>query len=1104
MTRPACAGTSTLAKIRNLQKRLQQNKNRAAAAASTSALSRRTPDGEAFLEAVLPPDNAQGISREIPTVEDGDAEDRAAVAKFRRQKNMFEDLKRQNGGHLPFRQDVEWMKVQAAEDARKKKRKQDELRAMEERDESADPSLFPGPLNANNLNFDDSDDGLHQFSQGSRRQSELPRSETPRMTMQEAELLSMRVALDAEKDGPRKKRKAPDSSQEGSASGPSKAKGSRSKVAKSQKAKAKAPGKASGKPRQTAKSKRKKQDAVRQMTSLFTSNVFEQQANEDAAEQPTFRSRRKNDALKELIASVPAGDKKAARSDMGSLLAATKDFTGRGSVKADNGMWLVKGMKTSLKAYQLLGSAFMRRRENAAEEPRGGLMADQMGLGKTLMMLANIVNGRPPKGAKDRATLLIASPALLTQWGREIETHTDGTLQVMTYRTGTRIDSNQVFNILNQHDIILTTYSEIMRSYPKNEPPIACQTAEEKIAWWKKVYDTERGILHRMFFHRVVLDEAQAIKNHTSRTSIACRALMANHRWAISGTPVLNGLTELYPYFKFLRVPHTGSFKIFKHNYCGTSETENTERLLVRLSQFMIRRTHADIMFGAPILKLPKADQSTYWCDFNSVERNIYDIVRERFSKRINVIAKAGELERSYSNVLVMLLRLRQLAAHVLMLQFVMKDLLEREDIERIRQVVKDQSSDTNTRAGKTIIAIRRQLQIQEAEEKKRTASKGKAPQAQDEEEASVADEADAEENVEEEPEPGRASKRVDSGGDFGKIYNFKSHLNSLTTGDQWEKLKEKARCNLCDRRPITPWLTSCKHIYCQTCYEQLVAEGAEQEREGGICKNCGSRFRYAHPCDPDGNAEGSADYSGPETRGKKSKKKRTSVGEEVIEDDWLSLGGEVLPSAKTIAIKAQILNWVRENKDVKIIIYTQFLAMIKILAKVCQEEGWRTEQYHGKVGLNARDKAISTFAENPDVRVLLASLRCGGLGLNLTMASRVIVVDPWWNSASEQQAFCRIFRIGQTSTTFMTRLCVKNTVDQRLIDMQERKKKEIDEVMEDDGSTVGKMTIRDLMRLFGNLQDDENGKPFIVVDNPDPRGGFRADRHDEGYADEI
>lgn len=113
--------------------------------------------------------------------------------------------------------------------------------------------------------------------------------------------------------------------------------------------------------------------------------------------------------------------------------------------------------------------------------------------------------------------------------------------------------------------------------------------------------------------------------------------------------------------------------------------------------------------------------------------------------------------------------------------------------------------------------------------------------------------------------------------------------------------------------------------------------------------------------------------------------------------------------------------------------------------------------QYHGKLSLPAREKSIKEFANNPTSRILLASLRCGGLGLNLTMASKVIIIDPWWNQAQEQQAFCRIFRIGQQDETLMSRMCVKDTVDERLIQMQKTKQKEIDWVMEDRGRKTKK-----------------------------------------------
>lgn len=125
---------------------------------------------------------------------------------------------------------------------------------------------------------------------------------------------------------------------------------------------------------------------------------------------------------------------------------------------------------------------------------------------------------------------------------------------------------------------------------------------------------------------------------------------MARHKWALSGTPILNSLDELYPYFKFLDVPHTGSFEDFKKTYADPKQSQCTDRLLIRLAQFMIRRDHSDIMMNAPILKLPKASQMTHWCDFNSVERSIYNVVEYRFVERINAQDKS---EKSYNNMLV-------------------------------------------------------------------------------------------------------------------------------------------------------------------------------------------------------------------------------------------------------------------------------------------------------------------------------------------------------------------------------------------------------------------------------------------------------------------
>lgn len=178
----------------------------------------------------------------------------------------------------------------------------------------------------------------------------------------------------------------------------------------------------------------------------------------DAPERPGLTSKVKATALKELLTSVSLENKKQAGADMNELLAATKQFNGRGVVIADPPNWRVKGMKTSLKNYHVLDAGFMRQRENGVKGPRSGLMADQMGLGKTMMMLANIVNGRPPRSDPIKTTLIVATPCLLLQWDREIRANADCNFRIMRYGAGNRLDASHAHELLtspghNSHHI---------------------------------------------------------------------------------------------------------------------------------------------------------------------------------------------------------------------------------------------------------------------------------------------------------------------------------------------------------------------------------------------------------------------------------------------------------------------------------------------------------------------------------------------------------------------------------------------------------------------------------------------------------------------------
>lgn len=301
----------------------------------------------------------------------------------------------------------------------------------------------------------------------------------------------------------------------------------------------------------------------------------------------------------------------------------------------------------------------MHERETGTVQPLGGLQADQMGFGKTVMMIATML-ANPPGPNDSKCTLIVCTPAIITQWIDEIAAHVErGILpQVIRYQASTSMVTfgRNLESAISNADVVLTTYQEVVRSYPRYSsysPPKRLTTAEQMKIWWQPVYQKRRGLLHKINFFRVVLDEAQAIKNHKSYTSIACRALMSKHRWALSGTPIYNTVEELYPYFKFLRVKHIGDFDGFKTKFCNFKNPDSVRRLHVFLKQVMVRRTHKDKLFGAPIVPMPHNTQVTHVIEFNSVERAIYEAFKHRSIEFINYSSRAGTLEKSYRNVLV-------------------------------------------------------------------------------------------------------------------------------------------------------------------------------------------------------------------------------------------------------------------------------------------------------------------------------------------------------------------------------------------------------------------------------------------------------------------
>ena len=150
-----------------------------------------------------------------------------------------------------------------------------------------------------------------------------------------------------------------------------------------------------------------------------------------------------------------------------------------------------------------------------------------------------------------------------------------------------------------------------------------------------------------------------------------------------------------------------------------------------------------------------------------------------------------------------------------------------------------------------------------------------------------------------------------------------------------------------------------------------------------------------------------------------------------------------------------------------KALIFSQFLGMLALIRAKLEELGIKYEYFDGSTSAPDREKAIQGFQNNEEVRVFLISLKAGGVGLNLTAADYVYIVDPWWNPAVEQQAIDRTHRIGQTKNIFAYRMICKDTIEDKILQLQEKKRALAKDIISDDASFVKTLTREDVEYLF-------------------------------------
>ena len=318
-----------------------------------------------------------------------------------------------------------------------------------------------------------------------------------------------------------------------------------------------------------------------------------------------------------LLSAMPPADVDAAFVKLREKLASFERIKPKKESRAFEG---------TLRSYQRQGLgwlAFLR------EFGLGGVLADDMGLGKTVQVLALIQTYRTPSKTTNLPFLVVAPRSVVYNWLDEAA-HFTPKLRAVEYRGA---DREQLRDRLNEFDIVVTTYGTLRRDI---------------------------SFLASVEFDSVILDEAQAIKNSTSQTAKASRLLTAQHRLALTGTPIENHLGELGSIFEFLNPGLLGRLpRLEILNGARTPSKQELEQLANDLRPFILRRTKEQVLPD-----LPAKTEQTLLCNLHPEQREIYDQLRAKYHDTLLEQVETQGVSGSAIQVLEALLRLRQVACH--------------------------------------------------------------------------------------------------------------------------------------------------------------------------------------------------------------------------------------------------------------------------------------------------------------------------------------------------------------------------------------------------------------------------------------------------------
>ncbi len=184
--------------------------------------------------------------------------------------------------------------------------------------------------------------------------------------------------------------------------------------------------------------------------------------------------------------------------------------------------------------------------------------------------------------------------------------------------------------------------------------------------------------------------------------------------------------------------------------------------------------------------------------------------------------------------------------------------------------------------------------------------------------------------------------------------------------------------------------------------------------------------------------------------------------------DSPVLLGDDKIDTSESVKIKEIVQHVTEKTAKHKILIFSQFVKMLDLIKSELSRRNIDFEYLDGQCSPSQREKSVENFQSNEELRVFLISLKAGGTGLNLTAADYVYIVDPWWNPAVENQAIDRCYRIGQDKKVFAYRMICKDTVEEKILNLQNKKKKIAGDIVQTDENIMKTLEVDDIKSLFG------------------------------------